>query len=86
MVCPNCGSNNSQAISNVKGRIKRRGLISTLVNLLLICCTAGAWLIIMIIRGGSKGKIKTETKFVCMDCGNEYTAKESNKALAKSRR
>lgn len=85
MVCPNCGANNSQAISNVHGKIKRRGLISTLINLLLIICTCGFWLIILFIRGGSKGKIKTETMFVCNECGNEFTAKQSHKALAQSR-
>lgn len=41
MVCPNCGANNSQAISNVHGKIKRRGIISTLINLLLVICTCG---------------------------------------------
>lgn len=85
MVCPSCGANNSQAISNVHGKIKRRGIISTLINLALIFCTGGLWLIIMLIRGGSKGKIKTETMFVCNECGNEFTAKQSHKALANSR-
>lgn len=85
MVCPNCGANNSQAISNVQGKIKRRGIISTLINLLLVVCTCGFWLIIMLIRSGSKGKIKTETMFVCNECGNEFTAKQSHKAVANSR-
>lgn len=85
MVCPNCGANNSQAISNVKGKIKRRGFISTLINLMLICCTCGTWLIIMLIRGGSKGKIKTEVIFVCNECGTEFTAKQSHKSVVNMR-
>ena len=64
MKCPKCGSENILAVSKTSGKIKRRGLISTLLNLLLVFITCGLWLIVMIIRSGSKGKIKSKTAFV----------------------
>lgn len=84
MVCPSCGANNSQAISNVKGKIKRRGIISTLINIFLVCITCGFWLLVIFIRGGSKGKIKTEAIFVCNECGCQFNAKQSHKAVLKT--
>ena len=72
MNCPKCGSNNIQAISKTTGKIKRRGLISTLIWIMLAICTCGIILIIPILRGGSKGKIKSKTAFVCLNCGKEF--------------
>ena len=72
MKCHKCGSENIQAVSKTSGKIKRRGLISTLINLLLVFITCGLWLIVMIIRGESKGKIKSKTAFVYLNCGKEF--------------
>ena len=83
MQCPKCGSNNFEVISKTKGKIKKRGFIMTLVHLFLIVGTCGLWLIVPLLRGGSKGKIKSETRFVCKECGNEFNAKQGNKAIAR---
>jgi len=72
MNCPKCGSNNIQAISKTTGKIKRRGLISSLIWIMLAICTFGIILIIPILRGGSRGKIKSKTAFVCLNCGKEF--------------
>jgi hypothetical protein len=71
MTCNKCGSENIQAVSNTHGKIKKRGCLMTIVHIVLIICTAGLWLIVPLLLGGSKGKIKTETKFVCLNCKSE---------------
>jgi hypothetical protein len=72
MTCKKCGNDNIQVISETSGKIKKRGLIITLVHIFLIVCTLGLWLIIPLLRGGSKGKIKSKTKAVCTGCGNSW--------------
>jgi hypothetical protein len=32
--------------------------------------TAGIWIIVPLIRGGARGKIKTKIEFVCLNCGS----------------
>lgn len=65
MTCKRCGSNNVnvQAVNVVK----RRGIISLLINLILAACTFGLWLIIPMLRGGTRSK--TNSFMVCQDCG-----------------
>lgn len=72
MKCPKCKSENIQVITKTEGKIKKRGLVSTLIWILLAICTCGIILIIPILTGGSKGKIKTKTSFVCLNCGKEF--------------
>nr|DAF27023.1 MAG TPA: nucleic-acid-binding protein [Caudoviricetes sp.] len=72
MQCPKCNSTNIQAIAKTKGKVKKRGLIGSLMWIFLACCTCGLILLIPLLTGGSKGKIKTKTAFVCMDCGKEF--------------
>lgn len=72
MKCPKCKSENIQAISKTSGKIKKRGIIATLIWIMLAICTCGIILIIPILTGGSKGKIKTKTSFVCLNCGKEF--------------
>lgn len=72
MKCPKCKSENIQVITKTEGKIKKRGLVSTLIWILLAICTCGIILIIPILTGGSKGKIKTKTAFVCLNCGKEF--------------
>jgi hypothetical protein len=69
MQCRKCGSENLQAISNTYGSVKRRGCLMTLIHIFLVICTAGLWLIVPLIRGGSKGKIRTKVQWVCNSCG-----------------
>lgn len=76
MKCPKCGIDNFEVISKTSGKIKRRGLLSILFHIIMMCMTAGLWIIIPLISGGSKGKIKTQTIFVCKNCGNEFTQKQ----------
>ena len=71
MVCKKCGSENIQAVSNTHGKIKKRGCFMTLIHLFLIVCTAGLWIIIPLLTGGSHGRIKTKTEFVCLNCGKK---------------
>jgi len=72
MKCPRCKSENIQAISVTEGKIKRRGCISIFIWIILAFCTCGIILIIPLLRGGTKGKIKSKTKFVCLNCGKEF--------------
>lgn len=69
MNCPKCGSDKLQLTSSTKGKIKKRGIISTLFHLFMIFITLGLWIIVPIITSGSKGKIKTYILATCMDCG-----------------
>jgi hypothetical protein len=69
MQCTKCGSQNVQVTTNTHGKIKRRGLFMSIVHITLIICTAGLWLIVPLLRGGSKGKIKTEQVWMCAGCG-----------------
>lgn len=69
MTCNKCGSTNIQAVSNTSGKIKRRGCLATILHILLIIGTLGFWIIVPMLRGGSAGKIKTKTEFVCLNCG-----------------
>lgn len=72
MKCPKCGSENIQAITKTEGKIKKRGLFSALLWIILAICTCGIALIIPLLTGGSKGKIKSHTSFVCLNCGKEF--------------
>lgn len=71
MNCKKCGSTNLTPLSKTTGKIKKRGCLSVLFHGTMILCTAGLWIIVPLIRGGSKGKIKTEIVYVCSDCGHE---------------
>lgn len=62
--CKHCGSTNIsvQAIE----KKKKRGIIMSLIWIILACCTCGiALLIPMLIRKGSK----TKSVIVCQNCG-----------------
>lgn len=71
MVCQKCGSSNVQAVSNTQGKIKKRGCLATLIHIILAICTCGLWLIVPLLMSGSKGKIKTNIEFVCLNCGSK---------------
>lgn len=65
MTCKRCGSNNVnvQAVNVVK----HRGCLMTLLHVFIICITLGLWIIIPILRGGTRSK--TQSWMVCQDCG-----------------
>lgn len=69
--CKKCGSTRLQAVSVTKGKIKKRGCLAMCFHIFMIFITLGLWVIIPLLRGGSKGKIKTEIQFVCLDCGTK---------------
>lgn len=72
MKCRKCGSQNIQVVSETKGKIKKRGCIGTLLWLPVIIITGIFGLIAALLTGGSKGKIKSKTKAVCINCGNQW--------------
>lgn len=69
MYCKHCGSPNIQAVPKTSGEIKGRGCLMTLVHIVLTFFTCGLWLLVLLIRGGSHGKIQTKTEFRCLSCG-----------------
>jgi len=72
MVCPRCSSQNYEIVAITEGKIKPRGCLSVLMYLILTILTCGIWLIIGLLRSGSRGKIKSKTIGVCRDCGNKF--------------
>lgn len=65
MTCKKCGSNNVnvQAVNENQ----RRGCLSTLIYLALLCVPIIGWIaLVMLIRGK---KSKTKSFMVCQDCG-----------------
>lgn len=75
MKCPKCGSEHIQAITKTTGKIKKRGLISSILWIILALCTCGLILLIPLLSNGGKGKIKSQVSFVCLDCGKEFEIK-----------
>ena len=71
MICKYCGSSNIQALAVTSGKIKKRGCLATLFWIPFIVLTGIFGFILALITGGSKGKIKTKTKFVCCNCGKK---------------
>jgi predicted RNA-binding Zn-ribbon protein involved in translation (DUF1610 family) len=69
MKCPKCGSENIQAVAKTYGKVKRRGCLSMIFWLPFIIITGIFGFILALITGGSKGKIKSKTEFVCLNCG-----------------
>jgi hypothetical protein len=72
MVCKKCNNDDISIIADTQGKIKRRGCLSSIINLLLIVCTMGLWLIWVILRSGSKGSITTKSKAICKKCGYQW--------------
>lgn len=83
MVCPKCGSENVQVMSENVGstttgstKSRGRGCLWTIGRWTLIICTCGLWLLV----GKSKGKHKTKTTTlneirtvaICQNCANRW--------------
>ena len=67
MQCKKCGSNNIivQAVSEHQ----RRGCLSILLYLILICIPIIGWIFLILLIRGKKSK--TRSWAVCQDCGNK---------------
>lgn len=74
MTCPKCGNQMQiQAVSEVK----RRGIFTVLLYLILICIPIIGWIILISLLRGQKSQTKTVA--VCQMCGYqcEYSQKKS---------
>lgn len=80
MTCSKCGSNN--VIVKDEIYVEEKGS-SIIINILLICLTAGfwaIWLLIKLISGKSKKSVAFNRKVaVCQNCGATYVL--SNKRI-----
>lgn len=70
--CPRCGSTNYEIVSMTEGDIKPRGCLHVLGYLILTFLTCGIWIIIGLLRSGSRGKIRSRTIGVCKNCGYKF--------------
>lgn len=68
MVCKKCGSDNVTVTYSEYTKSKNRSL---LWNLLMTFCTAGIWLIWMLVRKRKEKVIKVK-KAVCQSCGKSW--------------
>ena len=69
MVCPKCGSQNVNIMSEQTGSktsAKGNGCLWGMARTLLIICTCGLWLLV----GKHKGTGKTIA--ICQSCGNKW--------------
>lgn len=78
IMCAKCHSNNIEIRTETTGSVtktKRKGIIFSIMRLLLIICTCGLWLIF----GKKSSKSKTtnimETIATCQTCGNSWIIK-----------
>lgn len=75
MVCPKCGSENVQVITEqVSAKTKNRGMgcLWAIGRFLLILSTGGLWLLIGKRKGTSKTKFQNQTVGICQNCGNKF--------------
>ena len=72
MTCPKCGHQMQiQAVSEVK----RRGIFTVLLYLILICIPVIGWIILISLLRGQKSQVKMLA--VCQTCGYRTEYKES---------
>ena len=72
MTCPKCGNQMQiQAVSEVK----RRGIFTVLLYLILICIPVIGWIILISLLRGQKSQVKMLA--VCQACGYQTEYKES---------
>lgn len=70
--CPRCDSKDYEIIAITEGKIKPRGCLSVLVYIILSVVTGGIWILIGLLRSGSRGKIKSRPVGVCRNCGSKF--------------
>lgn len=72
MTCPKCGNQMQiQAVSEVK----RRGIFTVLLYMILICIPVIGWIILISLLRGQKSQVKMFA--VCQTCGYRCEYKES---------
>ena len=72
MTCPKCGNQMQiQAVSEVK----RRGIFTVLLYLILICIPVIGWILLISLLRGQKSQVKMLA--VCQTCGYRCEYKES---------
>ena len=72
MICPKCGNQMQiQAVSEVK----RRGIFTVLLYLILICIPVIGWILLISLLRGQKSQVKMLA--VCQTCGYRCEYKES---------
>lgn len=75
MVCPKCGSENVQVLSENTGATtggKSMGCLWGIGRFFLICCTCGLWLIVGKRHTTHKTKQKYQTYGLCQNCGHKW--------------
>ena len=75
MVCPKCGSENVNVVTEQVGAKvagHNRGCLWTLGRWTLIVCTLGLWLLVGKSKGKGKTKIKNQAVAICQGCGNKW--------------
>lgn len=68
MICKKCGSENVTV--QVVNEVKHRGCLMSLFHIIMTIFTLGLWIIIPILRGGTRSKTKSYA--VCHNCGNRW--------------
>lgn len=68
MQCPKCKNENVSISMNTYTKTRSR---SFLWNLLMVCCTAGLWIIWMLVRK-KKEKVVHEKMALCQNCGYSW--------------
>ncbi len=68
MICKKCGSTNVNV--QVVNEVKHRGCLMSIFHLFMTIMTLGLWIIIPILRGGTRSKTKSYA--VCQYCGYRF--------------
>lgn len=71
MICPKCGNDNVQM--QAVAEQKKRGCLTVLLFLILICIPILGWIVLFSLLRGKKSK--TRTYAVCQSCGNRWEIK-----------
>ena len=67
MICPKCGY---QAEVQVVSEIQRRGCLTAVLYLILICIPVIGWIVLIALIRGRKSK--TRAYAVCQHCGHKW--------------
>lgn len=75
MICPKCGSENVNVMTEqvgAKTKSNNMGCLWTLGRYCLIFCTCGLWLLVGKRSGRSKTQFENQTVAVCQNCGHKW--------------
>ncbi len=71
MVCPKCG--NADVVFNTVSEQKRRGILTVLIYIVLLCIPVLGWIVLFSLLRGRKSKVKNVC--VCKLCGYSWQLK-----------